>query len=114
MPVTAVWLPQPACSKSECVCWKSRNIAGTRSTQLPANLSHSESWEQTKPGSIRHVDEQPSPFVVLPSSHCSSINRPSPHFEVHASPLQDGSAWQVAEQPSKGCWLPSSQVSAPS
>src|SRR6187551_55748 len=114
MPGTAVWLPQPACSKSECVCWKSRNSAGTRSTHLPANLSHSVSCEQTKPASIRHVDPQPSPFVVLPSSHSSAINRPSPHLELQASPLQDGSAWQLAEQPSKGSWLPSSQVSAPS
>ena len=41
---------------------------------------------------------------------------PSPHLPVQMPfvPVQVGSAWQVAEQPSKGVVLPSSQPSAPS
>jgi hypothetical protein len=51
--------------------------------------------------------EQPSPGVVLPSSHCSA-----PSFvPLPQLPL---SLWQVAEQPSPGVVLPSSHCSAPS
>src|SRR5262245_25239850 len=50
-----------------------------------------------------HLDEQPSPDTVLPSSHCSPGSRmPSP---------QRGSCWQVAEQPSPDTVLPSSHCS---
>src|SRR5580692_7946622 len=38
-----------------------------------------------KPGSIVHVAEQPSPEMVLPSSHCSGGSRmPSPQRDTHA------------------------------
>src|ERR1700733_3513547 len=68
-----------------------------------------------QPGSIVHVDEQPSPFVVLPSSHCSLGNlRPSPHTAVHVPPAHFGSIVHVGEQPSYGIKLPSSHCSSPS
>ena len=70
--------------------------------------------EHSKPPSFLQVEEQPSPSLVLPSSHSSLISRPSPHSEVQPSPLQVGSVWQVDEQPSNGTALPSSQLSAPS
>src|SRR5690606_252375 len=67
-----------------------------------------------KPGSFLQVDEQPSPSLVLPSSHSSSMTRPSPQSEVQPSGVQVGSVWQNDEQPSNGVSLPSSQLSAPS
>ena len=56
--------------------------------------------------SFWHAAEQPSPLVVLPSSHCSELtsNVPLPH---------NPSLLQVAEQPSPLVLLPSSHVSEP-
>jgi hypothetical protein len=73
-------------------------------------------WLHWYPDSTVHVDEQPSPLLVLPSSHPSLTTRPSPHFDVHwpVAALQLGSKWQVGEQPSLGRVLPSSQPSDPS
>src|SRR5262249_26525604 len=70
---------------------------------------------QYHPDSTWHVDEQPSPFVVFPSSHCSGGSRmPSPHFERHVPELQSGSSVHCAEHPSPSIRLPSSQGSLPS
>src|SRR6185369_14955808 len=53
--------------------------------------------------SFRQFAEQPSPLVVLPSSHCSPLSTlPLPHT---------GSMVQEAEQPSPGTSLPSSHSS---
>ena len=42
---------------------------------------------QVAPGSTRQIEEQPSPFVVLPSSHASlPIFMPSPHAGTHGVP----------------------------
>src|SRR6478609_794645 len=70
--------------------------------------------EHVKPPSFLQVEEQPSPSLVLPSSHSSLIKRPSPHSEVQPVPVHLGSVWHVEEQPSNGTALPSSQLSAPS
>src|SRR6478736_375677 len=70
---------------------------------------------QVKPASTVHVSEQPSPLVVLPSSHASCGNfRPSPHTAEHVPPEHCGSSVQVGEQPSYGIRLPSSHCSKPS
>lgn len=65
------------------------------------------------PVSRRHDAEQPSPFAVLPSSHCSfpSTICPSPHNGWHLVPLQlyPHSKRHSAEQPSPDLELPSSQ-----
>ena len=56
---------------------------------------------QAKPGSSVQVALQPSPAVLLPSSHCSlPATMPSPHFlAMHFAPgvghCQPGSTWQV-------------------
>src|SRR5262252_8804006 len=81
---------------------------------LPSSFSQDVLVVQVKPGSILQVEEQPSPFRVLPSSQSSFSTRPSPHLDVQAPALQLGSVRQVAEQPSKGRVLPSSQPSTPS
>ena len=68
------------------------------------------------PGSIPQVAEQPSPFAVLPSSHClPSSTLPSPQMGMHAFPgtghSQPGSMlWQSAEHPSPLTVFPSSQT----
>jgi hypothetical protein len=59
---------------------------------------------QTKPSSIVHVVEQPSPAARFPSSHCSPVSTlPSPQTVAHArvpvESRQDGSLLQVFEQP---------------
>src|SRR5580700_4722019 len=70
---------------------------------------------QLHPDSIVQVELQPSPEVVLPSSHCSPGNTsPSPHTAVHVPPVQCGSMVHVGEQPSYGMVLPSSHSSEPS
>src|SRR6187399_2933543 len=61
-----------------------------------------------------HVEEQPSPSALLPSSQSSLIRRPSPQLDVQDSPEQFGSFWQSEEQPSNGSLLPSSHPSEPS
>jgi hypothetical protein len=72
------------------------------------------------------LEEQPSPLIVLPSSQSppgitgpsgwAGMTMPSPHLEVQmpVAALQLGSTRQVAEQPSPGVVLPSSQLSLPS
>src|SRR6185437_15238369 len=61
------------------------------------------------------VLSQPSPEVVLPSSHSSVPNfRPSPQTAVQVPPWQWGSLVQVGEQPSYGMKFPSSHCSKPS
>src|SRR5688572_23911302 len=56
-----------------------------------------------------HVAEQPSPFVLLPSSHCSPASSlPSPHFGSGGGGV---SVMHVAEQPSPFVLLPSSHCS---
>src|SRR6266571_7205536 len=69
--------------------------------------------------------EQPSPFAVLPSSHCSpASSTPSPHTagqswgqlrafspDAHRPLPQNDSTWQVAEQPSPFLVLASSHCS---
>ncbi len=45
--------------------------------------------------SMMHVDEQPSPSILLPSSQASSNSFPSPHISVHISPLSSYPALQV-------------------
>src|SRR4051794_22035165 len=89
-------------------------MTGTLSTHAPLIFSQLAFCEHSKPGSFVQLDEQPSPSLVLPSSHSSLMSRPSPHSEVQPSAAQVGSVWQVDEQPSKGTALPSSQLSAPS
>src|SRR5947209_5654969 len=71
---------------------------------------------QSQPGSRWQSAEQPSPDVVLPSSHSSSGSlRPSPHGEVQPMvPTHSGSDRQSAVQPSPPITLPSSQDSSPS
>src|SRR5579862_7196772 len=71
------------------------------------------------PGSILQSDEQPSPFTVLPSSHClpSPVRiKPLPHTLVQAPPAAAhlGSRRQNGEQPSPVTSLPSSHCSEPS
>lgn len=41
----------------------------------------------TNPGSISHLEEQPSPSSKLPSSHWYPILFPSPHISTHAPEL---------------------------
>jgi hypothetical protein len=54
-----------------------------------------------KPASSAHVEEQPSPLRLLPSSQASLGNlRPSPHTAVQVPFAQTGSTVQVGEQPS--------------
>src|SRR6187549_167819 len=75
-----------------------------------------------EPDSTRHVLEQPSPLVVLPSSQPSVADGdctilPSPQSGTHFLPgtrhCQPGSTvWQFALQPSPSAVLPSSHVSA--
>src|SRR5512138_3572583 len=82
-------------------------------------LSPSGGRVHMNPGSNLHVEEQPSPERLLPSSHCSpESTMPSPHLPVHAPAVppdgQAGSGTQVAEQPSYGNVFPSSQPSEPS
>src|ERR1017187_2603033 len=68
-----------------------------------------------QPVSMVHVELQPSPDTVLPSSHASCGNfSPSPHTAVHVPPLHLGSMVHVGEQPSYGMRLPSSHSSKPS
>jgi hypothetical protein len=74
---------------------------------------------QLAPLSIWHVDEQPSPLIVLPSSHCSfPVTTPSPHKGAHGlagtRQIHPGSVMQVDEQPSPLVVLPSSHSSVPS
>src|SRR6202035_5333920 len=92
-------------------------MAGTVMVQMPCRSTQGAlSLEQVNPGSIWHVDEQPSPLRRLPSSHCSPApsKMPSPQVDVQGAPGgRVGSAWQVSEQPSKGSVFPSSQLSAP-
>src|ERR1044071_6654004 len=89
-------------------------MAGARRMHLPSFISHESFVVQVNPFSIVHVDEQPSPSLLLPSSQSSLSTRPSPQRDVHAPAEQSGSAWQSFEQPSNGVWLPSSHTSAPS
>ena len=91
---------------------KSRNTTGTR--RWPS--SPSPTFWQSHPGSIMQSALQPSPEVVLPSSHSSSSSlRPSPHGEAQPEvPTQTGSARQSALQPSPPKTLPSSHDSSPS
>src|SRR3954454_18170024 len=71
---------------------------------------------QSHPGSRWQSAEQPSPDVVLPSSHSSSGSlSPSPHGDVQPMvPWQTGSDRQSPVQPSPPIRLPSSQDSLPS
>ena len=56
---------------------------------------------QFQPVSIVHVELQPSPEVLLPSSHCSpGKTSPSPHTAVQVPPEHFGSMVHVGEQPS--------------
>src|SRR5262245_23177176 len=77
-------------------------------------LSPSGGWLQPNPASTVHVAVQPSPSMLLASSHASFTTMPSPQRETQAPLVQLGSLWQSAEQPSKGTAFPSSQLSAPS
>ena len=97
---------------------KSRYTTGTLSD------APSGGWEHTQPGSIWHVEEQPSPSIVLPSSHSSPAlarTMPSPQVEVQAPPgfLQSGSSVQKGLRPLPVSWtppeaVPGSQPSVPS
>src|SRR6188768_3445508 len=89
-------------------------MTGTRKMHLSLIFSQLAVCEHVKPPSFLQSCEQPSPSLVLPSSHSSLMSRPSPHSEVQPVPVHLGSVWQVEEQPSKGTALPSSQLSAPS
>src|SRR6187431_1609649 len=89
-------------------------MAGTLSTQPPLIFSHWATCLQVNPVSFVHVEEQPSPSMVLPSSQSSLISRPSPHSDLQGAVAQFGSRRQSVEQPSNGVVLPSSQLSAPS
>src|SRR5262245_58244133 len=64
-----------------------------------------------------HVGLQPSPAVVLPSSHCSvPATFPSPHWVAWQAPcahVQPHSISQPDEQPSPPEVLPSSHCSLP-
>jgi hypothetical protein len=42
---------------------------------------------QFQPDSIVHFDEQPSPSIKLPSSHCKLIKMPSPQIYPHLPPI---------------------------
>src|SRR6478736_2272595 len=89
-------------------------MTGTRRMHLSLIFSQLAVSEHMKPPSFLQSEEQPSPLLVLPSSHSSPISRPSPHSEVQPVSVHFGSVWQVEEQPSNGTVLPSSQLSAPS
>src|SRR5699024_6492709 len=72
---------------------------------------------QVKPASVVQLGEQPSPAIVLPSSHSSvppGRMTPSPQTATQVPPEQLGSFVQLAVQPSKGMRLPSSHCSVPS
>src|SRR3954452_2592909 len=77
---------------------------------------------QTKPFSSLQSAEQPSPEMVLPSSHSCPPARsdfsssPSPHAVLQGPPAagQTGSRRQKGEQPSPVSLLPSSHCSDPS
>src|SRR6185369_12103641 len=86
-------------------------MTGTRRMHLSLIFSQLAVCEQVKPPSFLQSWEQPSPSLVLPSSHSSLIKRPSPHSEVQPEPEHFGSVWQVAEQPSPAVLLPSSHCS---
>src|ERR1041384_1372150 len=97
-------------SKSGMGMWnlKSRLTMGTWMVAPSGGCLH------VKPDSMVQVDEQPSPDRLLPSSHCSPPSKmPSPHLPVHSPGVppdgQAGSGTHVAEQPSNGVVLPSSQ-----
>ena len=71
-----------------------------------------------KPRSVLQLEEQPSPFTKLPSSHSSSEKRwPSPQADLQLVPEQSGSSKQW-KHPSKGTstapGLVSSHCSVPS
>src|SRR5690242_6008256 len=85
---------------------KSRNTIG-RTSDVGATPTST----QLNPGSIVQVGEQPSPALVLPSSHASvpfGSLMPSPHDDVHAPCVQSGSFTQKGVQPSPRSLLPSS------
>src|SRR5690606_7706341 len=71
----------------------------------------------SNPGSTLQVGEQPSPAVVLPSSHSSLVSPgsliPSPQAEVHAPWEQSGSFLQNGVQPSPWSLFMSSHRSSP-
>src|ERR1041384_1501637 len=88
-PPQATW--KSGCPLAEALALKSRYNAGTRSTHSPLICSQSASCEHSKPGSFLQAEEQPSPSLVLPSSHSSSMTRPSPQSDVQPSAVQAGS-----------------------
>ena len=54
-------------------------------------FSNIKNTEHFHPNSVLHIDEHPSLFYVLPSSHCLSFVNltPVPHFSLHSYPLDD-------------------------
>ena len=74
---------------------------------------------QMYPGSTSQVAEQPSPFTILKSSHCSfEVIMPSPQVAVHTLGVpvhvKPCSTLQADEHPSLSVVLMSSQVSTSS
>src|SRR5205085_64215 len=70
----------------------------------------------SQPDSIWHVEEQQSPLIALPSSHCSAPTIiPSPQIPPQTlgwpAQIQPVSTWQAASHPSPGARLGSSQGS---
>src|SRR5688572_28238878 len=70
---------------------------------------------QVKPSSFMQELEQPSPSVVLPSSHCSEpVFKPSPQdtsTSGYGPGVISGSSWHVGPQSSPATRSPSSQPS---
>src|SRR6187402_2956728 len=93
---------------------KSRNVTGTSTVggKVPT-------WTaQVQPASLRQAELQPSPEMVLPSSHSSvppASNMPSPQAETQPVVVpraeQFGSTSQNGLQPSPMLLLPSSHFS---
>jgi len=88
-------------------------------------VSPSVDWVHAYPASIWQIEEQPSPLMALPSSHCSlATAKPSPHVVLQPPPAagQFGSAahrgvqpspkslfWGIESQPSEPLTMPSPQ-----
>ena len=56
------------------------NVKGSINLQTEVFV---EFFVQTQPYSIKQLEEHPSPFILLPSSHCNVYNIPSPQIYVH-------------------------------
>ncbi len=93
---------------------KSRYVIGK--SRYCGHVADAPGASQVHPDSILQSGEQPSPAILLPSSHSSPASsnvRPSPHVGRHSVPVHSniGSVSQIGLQPSPAFVFPSSQAS---